>query len=220
MASRTMRRGRLAAALAGVALLAACGEQPIGTFERPQYITQAAQGQLSLRFAPATAELEPGEAARLMLFLEGLALQNWDEVILTFAESGSADLDRARRAATARALAETRTPAAVRLVDTRRPDRVVPAVDTVLVEALRRGQLLVACPGQFNDDWERRFGADLPRMNCSNEANLAHMAANQNDLIVPRVLGPSEGTTSAMAVLRHRTDQVKDPGTTDTTNNR
>lgn len=219
MGQASMRR-RGAAALAGLALLGACGYQPIGNFERPQYITQTAQGQMSLRFAPATAELEPGEAARLALFLEGLALQNWDEVILTFAESGSADLDRARRLAASRTLAETRTPAAVRVVDTRRPDRVVPAVDTVLVEALRRGQLLVACPSQYNDDWERAYAGDLPRMNCSNEANLAHMAANQSDLIAPRVLGPSEGTTSALAVLRHRTDQVKDPGTTDTTSNR
>jgi type IV pilus biogenesis protein CpaD/CtpE len=201
---------RLAAALAATTLLAACGFQPVGSFERPEYRVQAAQGQYNVSFLPTTAELAPGEQERLGAFVRGLALRDLDEVLLTVGESGSPELNRARAAAVATTV-EASGPARALVVDSRRIAQAPPSANVVFVQPLRRGQLLVACPSAYLDANEAQYASRLPPMNCSNEANLAYMASRPADLIVPRTLGPSEGTTSAAAVARHREDRIKLP---------
>jgi type IV pilus biogenesis protein CpaD/CtpE len=206
---------RLATALAAAALASGCAFQPIGSFERPEYRVQAAQGQYNVSFMPTTAELAPGEQERLGTFVRGLALRDMDEVLLTVGESGSVELNRARAAAVASTV-EASGPARALVVDSRRIAQAPPSANVVFVQPLRRGQLLVACPSAYLDDLEAQFAARVPPMNCSNEANLAHMASRPADLIAPRALGPSEGVTSAAAVARHRQDRVKSPGTVTT----
>jgi type IV pilus biogenesis protein CpaD/CtpE len=208
--TRTFHRSVLAAALAAAAL-AGCAFQPIGTFERADYRVQAAQGIVDLRFVPGTAELDTGEAARLAEFVQGLALRNWDDVLLTFGPSGSGALDGARLEATRRAVAEAAAPVRLNVVTTRNASRLNPNADSVLVEALRNGQLLVACPSAYADSIDEAYASRLPSMTCSNAANLAYMAATPRDLIDPRALGPSDGATSSAAVIRYRQDRIKEP---------
>jgi pilus assembly protein CpaD len=72
---------------------------------------------------------------------------------------------------------------------------------------------LPACP-----DWSRRpegDGRNLPLSNlgCANAVNLGLMVADPADLARGRALSPADGVREAEAVLRYRTDKVKDLGT-------
>lgn len=69
---------------------------------------------------------------------------------------------------------------------------------------------LPACP-----DWSRRSGTDfanLPHSNqgCATESNLGLMIAEPRDLVRGRGLGPADGTHQAEAIVRYRTDEVKE----------
>jgi pilus assembly protein CpaD len=70
---------------------------------------------------------------------------------------------------------------------------------------------LPACP-----DWSRQSGTDfanLPHSNhgCATASNLGLMVAEPRDLVRGRGLGPADGTHQAEAVVRYRTDKVKQP---------
>jgi hypothetical protein len=209
--NRTLNGMRLVATCAGLGLVVGCG-QPIGTFDLPEYVVEtASQGLHDLRFFPGSAEFAPGEQERLAQFL--LGLRTWDEIMLTTGDSGSTELDRARLNAASQVVSAIAVQGRVLVVDGRTPDRPAPAANVVLVEPLRRGQLLVACPSQYLDDNEAAYASALPRMNCANAANLAHMAVNSGDLIAPRTLGPSPGSESGAAVTRLREGRIKAPAT-------
>jgi pilus assembly protein CpaD len=70
---------------------------------------------------------------------------------------------------------------------------------------------LPACP-----DWSRQSGTDfanLPHSNhgCATASNLGLMVAEPRDLVRGRGIGPADGTHQAEAVVRYRTDKVKQP---------
>ena len=70
---------------------------------------------------------------------------------------------------------------------------------------------LPACP-----DWSRQSGTDfanLPHSNhgCATQSNLGLMIAEPRDLVRGRGLAPADGTHQAEAILRYRTDKVKQP---------
>jgi type IV pilus biogenesis protein CpaD/CtpE len=205
-------RPRIAAALAGIALLAGCNYQPIGTFDRPDYRVQAAsQGLVGLRFLPGRDAFAAGEEQRLATFLASMASLELDDVLLTAALSGSPELDRARLRAASRIVEAAGLPVTLLAVDDRTPGQPLPPEDVVLVEALRTGQLLVACPSAYLDRSEDLYAARLPQMNCANAANLAHMASQRRDLIEPRRLGRMPADLDARAVDRLRAGQVTPP---------
>jgi pilus biogenesis lipoprotein CpaD len=97
----------------------------------------------------------------------------------------------------------------------------VPAVEGGAPDAWqrnRRAELILerylvtlpACP-----DWSRRSGTDfanLPHSNhgCATESNLGLMIAEPRDLVRGRGLGPADGTHQAEAIVRYRTDEVKE----------
>jgi type IV pilus biogenesis protein CpaD/CtpE len=198
-----------AAGFAG--LVAGCEYQPIGTLDRPEYRVDAARGEYGVQFSPGTAAFAPGEAARLAGFLRGVPLRSADEVILTAGPSGSHAIDQARIAAATGVIAEVGLRARLSVVDQRTDATVAPGPNTVLVEAVSPGQLLVACPGRYLDATEQAYAGPTPRLGCANAVNLAFMAADRKDLVRPRVLGPSDGATSSAAVIRYRTDTIKMP---------
>lgn len=188
---------RLAAALGLAALgLAGCADQPVGSFDRPRYVADAAQAQTDLRFIPGSAQLASGEAERLAGFLRSLVLRQNDDIVLTFGPSGSTTLDRARIAAAEAAVARAGAPARVRTVDHRGFGRGVDRGDRVLVQAVRYDVLVVECGDAGIDAADAGL---LPPMGCANAANLAHMAASVRDLTEPRVLGPTPAATLARA---------------------
>jgi type IV pilus biogenesis protein CpaD/CtpE len=204
----TAFRTRLAA-LAGLVLLAGCEYQPIGTFDRPEYRVQpASQGLLGLRFLPGSDRLAPGEEERLAGFLASMASLELDDVLLSTSPSGWPMLDRTRLRVVSGVVEAAGLPATLLAVDDRTPERPLPPADVVLVETLRTGQLLVACPSPYLDREEDLYAARMPQMNCSNAANLAHMAAQRRDLIEPRRLGRMPASLDAAAVGRLRAGQV------------
>jgi type IV pilus biogenesis protein CpaD/CtpE len=67
--------------------------------------------------------------------------------------------------------------------------------------------LVVECPAQEIAD---ELTTPLPMIGCSNQINLASMAADKRDPIAPvRELKGSEVATSVGAVLRYRNREVK-----------
>jgi type IV pilus biogenesis protein CpaD/CtpE len=207
-----MRNSLRCALLAAVAATAGCAEQPLGTFESATFHARpAAEARHELAFLPVTADLAPGEAERVVAFLQGLGLVRGDDIHMTFAGSGSPALDRARVEVASRAVAAAGTPAAVTVVHGREQPRLDGRHDRVLIEPLRQGQLLVACPPRYADPYEHAYAARIPLLGCANAANLAHMAAARGDLVTPRPLGQADAGAASAAVERHRTGRVIPP---------
>ena len=128
------------------ALLAGCEAMPVGTFDRPEYVADAAQAQHDLYFAPNSAALAPGQAASLAAFLQSLVLNAQDDMILNVGRAETPVLNAQRLATLQRTIGEhphpgarPRDPAAgVRRSDSR--------ADVVLVQVQRYGRIRVVCP--------------------------------------------------------------------------
>jgi pilus assembly protein CpaD len=74
-------------------------------------------------------------------------------------------------------------------------------------------QRYVAVPPEC-PDWSKQSGFDpynLPMSNigCATATNLAQMVADPADLVQGRSLGPADATREAEAIVRYRTDEVK-----------
>ena len=64
-------------------------------------------------------------------------------------------------------------------------------------------------------DWSKPIGTDSSNttssnLGCANQSNLARMVADPRDLVRGRRLGPADGVREAEAVVRYRTDNVKE----------
>lgn len=204
-ACRSRRRAAMALALA-LAPLAGCADQPIGSFERPNYVAAPARAQMTLAFAPGSGRLGAGEEGRLSGFLRGLVLRPNDDIVLTFGESGSNVLDRQRIATMESAVARAGTPARLRIVDNRGFSQPGGRADVVLVEAFRFDVLVVNCTSGGLTAAEAE---QIPPLGCANAANVAHMAASVRDLTDPRVLGAEPAILAAPPVARLAAGEVK-----------
>jgi hypothetical protein len=189
------------------ALLAGCEAMPVGTFDRPQLVADAAMAQHDLYFAPNSAALAPGQAESLAAFLRALVLTPEDDVILNVGRAETPVLNAQRLATLQRTFASIRTPARVRLIQ---PPGFVNSdsrPDVVLVQVQRYGRIKVVCP---SNQVPGELATPLPTyLSCTNSINLANMAAEPRDLIAPGRLAGSEGVIGANAVIRHWTDKVK-----------
>jgi type IV pilus biogenesis protein CpaD/CtpE len=199
------------------ALLAGCEAMPVGTFDQPQFVADAAQAQHDLYFAPASPYLAPGQAESLAAFLRGLVLNPQDDVILNVGRAETPVLNAQRLATLRRTMAGIGTPARVRLVQ---PPGFVNSDsrgDVVLVQVQRYSRIKVVCP---SNQVPGELGTPLPEhLNCANGINLANMAAEPRDLIAPRDFGGTEAVASTNAVIRYWNDKVKGyPQPIDTSN--
>jgi type IV pilus biogenesis protein CpaD/CtpE len=190
------------------AVLTGCEAMPVGTFDRAEYVVDAAQMQHDLYFAPNSAALAPGQAASLAAFLQSLVLNAEDDIILNVGRAETPVLNAQRLGTLQRTMASIRTPARVRVIQP--PGFVDPTSrsDVVLVHVQRYGQIRVVCP---SNQVPGELATPLPTwLSCSNAINLATMTAEPRDLIAPGSLEGSEGVMGADAVIRHWTDRVKD----------
>ncbi len=195
---------RIAAlALASALALAACEQQPVGYFDRPEYVADRVAGPYALYFQPESDALAVGEAQRLTSYLRTLALKPDQDIVLEIGKSGSAVLDGRRRLTLQRAFAGTR--ARVRVAQPR--ETVDPQVlsNTVRVTVESYRLIIVKCPPMAQPG---ELTTPLPPIGCANAVNVAEMAANKRDLIEPRELKGSEGVTSVAAIQRHREGKV------------
>jgi type IV pilus biogenesis protein CpaD/CtpE len=197
-----LRAGALA--VAAVLTLAACEEQPVGSFKSAEFVAAGARAEQSFYFQPGSPALRPGEAERLRAFIAGQYLTEQTDILLRVGRTGSQVLD-ARRRGTIRA-SVPRTPARVRLV----------AIDTTLgadmradaaeVEVVQYNRLVVRCPGNPAASYE--LTTPLPNDGCSNALNLANMAEEVRDLTDPREFSGSDGVVAGAAVQRYRDGKV------------
>jgi pilus biogenesis lipoprotein CpaD len=199
------------------ALLAGCEAMPVGTFDQPQFVADAAQAQHDLYFAPGSPSLAPGQAQGLAAFLRGLVLNSQDDVILNVGRAETPVLNAQRLATLQRTMAGIGTPARVRLVQ---PPGFVNSdsrTDVVLVQVQRYSRIKVVCP---SNQVPGELATPLPTyLSCTNGINLANMAAEPRDLIAPRDFGGTDGVVSTNAVTRYWQDKVKGyPQPIDTSN--
>ncbi len=193
--------------LAGALMLAGCAAQPIGSFARPEFTAEAAQAHHDLYFLPGRPDLAGGETARLDHFLQSLVLRPEDDIVLEFGTTGSDVLDRQRLATVHRTLAPY--PARSRILARGGFSSPEPRPDAAMVQVLRYDRLRVECQNSGRTRGDLLYLSALPPIGCANAANLAHMAASPRDLTAPRRLSASEAGTSAAAVGRHRSGEVK-----------
>jgi type IV pilus biogenesis protein CpaD/CtpE len=200
MKTSPWRLGALALAALAVA---GCEAQPVGFFDRADYRADRIAGPYTIYFQPDSDLLAVGEAERLTSYLRTLALGPNQDIVLEVRKSGSAVLDGRRLLALQRAFASTR--ARVRVVQPPQlasPESLSNAVELTVV---RYDLIVVDCPPMAQPN---ELSTPLPPLGCANAVNIAEMAAEKRDLIVPGELRGSESGVSAAAVQRHREGKV------------
>lgn len=203
MRTRTLLRAS-ALALASVLALAACEEQPVGSFKNAAFVAAGSRAQASIYFQPGSAALRPGEAERLRSFIAGQLLTEQTDIVLRVGRTGSPVLD-ARRRGTIRA-SIPRTPARVRLVAVETALGEDMIADAAQVEVVQYNRLVVQCPGNPAASYE--LTTPLPNDGCSNALNLANMAEHVRDLTDPREFSGSDGVAAGAAVQRYQDGKV------------
>jgi type IV pilus biogenesis protein CpaD/CtpE len=188
-------------------LLAGCGQQPIGSFARAQFIADGGQAHHDVRFTKGCTSLAQGEAPRLAAFLEALELRRGDDIVVSMGSTGSDRRDRERRQNLLRAI----KPGPARVLLSARPGfaRLDPRHNAALVQVIRHDQVRVDCKAGGYNRIDRSLRMPFPVLNCANPSNLAHMAAEKRDLTSPRQLGPARSEPAASAVRRQRAGEVR-----------
>jgi len=191
--------------MASALALAACEQQPVGSFRNAEYVPGGELPLQTVYFQPGSAALRGGEASRLQTFLSGQYLTSRDDILIYVGRSGSRVLDARRRGAMQASL--PRTPARVRLVSSLSTLGSDLSIDAAQVQVVYYNVIVVECPG--NPAGPVELTTPLPAIGCSNAYNRATMAAEKRDLIAPGRLSGSDGTTAAAAVQRYEQDKVK-----------
>jgi type IV pilus biogenesis protein CpaD/CtpE len=184
-----------------------------------------------VRFPAGSSAITAAEAGRLGAFLDGLPVDRRLTVLISgragertggTAEPGLSSRRAAQVAAAIRAqpgLAQAEIAMPEGPLPELPGDRGRPAAATP--EQQPRADILVtawavALPGC--PDWSRDPAYDprnlpLSNLGCANAVNLGLMVADTGDLVRGREPGPADGTREAEAVVRYRTDKVKQPDT-------
>ncbi len=195
-----------ALAMASALALAACEQQPVGSFRNAEYVAGNTQAVQTVYFNPGAATLRAGEVSRLQSFVASQYLTAKDDVLVYVGGTGSSTLDAQRRGTVLHDM--PRTAAQVRIVATPQSDLGSDMrADAAEVRVLSYNKIIVKCPG--NPAGPDELTTPLPEIGCSNAYNRATMAAEKGDLITPRRLRGSDGTTSAAAIQRYYEDKVK-----------
>jgi pilus assembly protein CpaD len=209
-----------------LALLPACAplEPPPPAFASPQPTVSPVRFTHAVRFPADQAELAMAEAARLRAFVASLPPDRWITAQVVGHPGGEGastrDIDLAARRAERVAelvrgdgLADVEVAVAVDALtvpaDPAWQNAAANGGGGVSVTATSLEVVLPGCP-----DWSRDPGFDprnlpLSNLGCANAYNLGLMVADPADLAPRRALAPADGSREADAVLRYRTDKVK-----------
>jgi pilus assembly protein CpaD len=209
-----------------LALLPACApiEPPPPAFASPRPTVSPVQFTHAVHFPAGQAELAAAEAAGLRAFVAGLPVDGRTVTRVVGHPGGGAagtrDVDlAARRAERVAELVRSGGLAGIEIA-VAAVGQAAPAGPAgggvtwypgggVSVTATSLEVVLPGCP-----DWSRDPGFDprnlpLSNLGCANAYNLGLMVADPADLAPRRALAPADGTREAEAVLRYRTDKVK-----------
>jgi type IV pilus biogenesis protein CpaD/CtpE len=193
-----------ALALASLLALAACEEQPVGSFRDAEFVAAGSRAEQSFYFQPGSPALRSGEAERIRAFIAGQLLTEQTDIILRVGRTGSPVLDARRRGAIRASI--PRTPARVRLVSVDTELGADMIADAARVEVVQYNRLVIECPGNTAASYE--LTTPLPSQGCSNAINLANMSEHVRDLTDPRDFSGSDGVVAGAAVQRYHDGKV------------
>ncbi|HEU0218680.1 MAG TPA: CpaD family pilus assembly lipoprotein [Stellaceae bacterium] len=198
-----MHRNRSILALALTVLVGACA--PVTTYtdaEAPKHLKlDSATTQLDLHFAPGSAALSAGDAARLRQLAATGRIDPSDRV--SVAVNGSTRLAQARAGAVAATLL---TYGIVPVTDygDAPPNGAVVAITRTLVTLPR-------CPNWSKPSYSDFGNQPSSNFGCADETNLGMMVARPTDLASGLSVSGAPGHPAAAAVNRYMNDKVQLP---------
>ena len=184
----------ISVALASV--LSGCGQQPIGSFERAQLISGAAQAHHDVRFTPGCTRLAPGEATRLAAFIREIGLRRGDDIVVRMGSTGSDRRDRERRQSLRRAISPG--PARLQLTAQTGFSRQDPRHNVALVQVIRHDRLRVDCKQGGYSKSDLAFRMPFPVLNCANPSTSLSWPLTHAISPVRVTLGPARGEPAAV----------------------
>jgi len=200
-----MHRNRFILAVALTLLVGACA--PVTTYtdaEAPKHLKlDSATTQLDVHFAPGSAALSAGEAARLRQLARTGRIDPSDRV--SVAVNGSTQLSQARAGAVAATLL---TYGIVPVTDygDAPPNHAVVAITRTLVT-------LPQCPNWSKPSYSDFGNQPSSNFGCADETNLGMMVARPTDLASGLPVSGAPGQPAAAAVNRYMNDKVQLPTT-------
>ena len=200
-----MHRNRSIIALALTLLVGACA--PVTTYtdaEAPKQLKlDSATTQIDVHFAPGSAALSAGEAARLRQLARTERINPSDRV--SVAVNGSTQLSQARAGAVAATLL---TYGIVPVTDygDAPPNHAVVAITRTLVT-------LPQCPNWSKPSYSDFGNQPSSNFGCADETNLGMMVARPTDLASGLPVSGAPGQPAAAAVNRYMNDKVQLPTT-------
>src|SRR5215469_7817053 len=200
-----MHRNRSIIALALTLLVGACA--PVTTYtdaEAPKQLKlDSAMTQIDVHFAPGSAALSAGEAARLRQLARTERINPSDRV--SVAVNGSTQLSQARAGAVAATLL---TYGIVPVTDygDAPPNHAVVAITRTLVT-------LPQCPNWSKPSYSDFGNQPSSNFGCADETNLGMMVARPTDLASGLPVSGAPGQPAAAAVNRYMNDKVQLPTT-------
>jgi len=185
-----------------VLALAACATD-YSKSEAPNNLrVDGSESRVEIAFAPGSARLAAGEAARLDRLVATGIIRPADRV--TIAAAGPPGLADQRADAVSRALL------AYGIVAQALPLGPAPANHAVIGIG-RYTVTLPPCPNWSSPPTAEYTNAHNSNWGCAAATNLGLMVANPADLVSGRTLAPAAGQPAVNAVQRYMTDRVKQP---------
>lgn len=182
--------------------LAACATD-YSKSEAPNNLrVDGSESRVEVAFAPGSARLAAGEAARLDRLVATGILRPADRI--TIAAAGPPRLADQRAAALSRALL------AYGIVADTLPLGPAPA-NHAIIGVGRYTVTLPPCPNWSSPPTAEYTNAHNSNWGCAAATNLGLMVANPADLVSGRTLAPADGQPAVNAVQRYMTDRVKQP---------
>ena len=182
--------------------LAACATDYTKSEAPNNLRVDGAETRVEIAFAPGSARLAPGEAARLDRLVATGVVRPADRV--TIAAAGPPGLAEQRAAAVSSALLAYGIVADTSVLET------VPA-NHAIVGIGRYTVTLPACPNWSEPPNAEYTNAHTSNWGCAAATNLGLMVANPADLVSGRTLAPADAGPAVTAVQRYFSDRVKQP---------
>ena len=200
-----MNRPRYFLAATALLALAACSADYTEAESPKELRVDSAATQVNVAFVPGSAQLAPGEAARLQRLALTGSISAPDRV--TIAAAGDPLLRDERIAAISRELVRYGIVVAASPLGGAPRDRAVIAVGRYMVT-------LPPCPNWSQESSSDFSNAKSSNFGCAVATNLGLMVASPADLAGGRELAHADGIPAVSSVIRYQTDKVKLPATT------
>jgi pilus assembly protein CpaD len=202
MESSMIKIGRYPIVASLILALAACATD-YSKSEAPNNLrVDGAESRVDVAFAPGSAHLAAGEAARLDRLVATGIIRPADRI--TIAVAGPPRLADQRAAALSR---ELLTYGIVADTSSLGP---VPA-NHAIIGIGRYTVTLPPCPNWSSPPTAEYTNTHNSNWGCAAATNLGLMVANPADLVSGRTLAPADGQPAVNAVQRYMTDRVKQP---------